>query len=111
MTQDKTLPEQWHENPVAQRLISRLNCDNLREVKQASIPADYYEFRGGTDKASRTITALNEMRCATIAEAMGVEFEGLEGDLALAYIDAEIIAPTVYDVVSKAIKVRVGEVA
>jgi hypothetical protein len=103
-------PINWHESPIAQRLIARLTPENTERSKRISIPADFYERTGKDRWASEVLLALFYIREASIDEAVGYSFADTDTDKTLtrrvAYLQAMERAPEVTQVVEDAFAAR-----
>jgi hypothetical protein len=108
----QTTPINWHESPIAQRLIARLTPQNTERATRISIPADFYELTGTDRWGSEVLLALAYVREASIDEAVGYSFYDVcekhnwHQGKANAWQEAQRRAPSVTQVVEDAFAAR-----
>lgn len=97
-----TNPINWHQSPIAQRIIARLDRGNVERTTRIAIPADIWVYTGKDRWSSEALLALEYIRTASIELELGYAFEETNTDETLtrrvAYLDAMDRAPEVSQV-------------
>lgn len=102
--------ETWHRDPIAQRIIARLDRSNVERTTRIAIPADYWVYTGKDRWSSEALIALEYIRTAAIEEDLGYAFEETNVDRTMArraaYLVAMERAPEVSHVLDEAFAER-----
>lgn len=108
-----TNPINWHQSPIARRIIARLDRGNVERTTRIAIPADIWVYTGKDRWSSEALLALEYIRTASIELELGYAFEETNTDETLtrrvAYLDAMDRAPEVSQVLEAAFAERAVE--
>ena len=104
---------EWHRNPIAQRIIARLDRSNVERTTRIAIPADYWVYTGKDRWSSEALIALDYIRTAAVELEVGYAFQETDSDTTLtrrvAYLKADDRAPAVSQVLEEAFAERAVE--